>query len=82
MSEYLADLLLTARAFEVFVGSMYQMRSYNGEPMIEELVLRTKEVRTEIETFREIFEITIDEELEDGQNTSIDIFNIKSNYFQ
>ena len=24
----------------------------------------------------------IDEELEDGQNTSIDIFNIKSNYFQ
>lgn len=24
----------------------------------------------------------IDEELEDGQNTSIDIFNIKKDYFQ
>ena len=49
---------------------MYQMRSYNGEPMIEELVLKTKEVSEEIEGFRNIFELTLDEEIEEELNAA------------
>ena len=43
---------------------MYSMDSYHGEPIIQELVLRIREVNDEISNFREIFEYTIDEEIE------------------
>ena len=65
ISENLADLFLTTKAFQVFVKSMYSMESYHGEPIIENLVLRTREVRDEIEHFRDIFEYTLDKELEE-----------------
>lgn len=40
------------------------MNSYHGEPVIQELITRIREVNDEISNFREIFEHTIDEELE------------------
>jgi hypothetical protein len=65
ISENLSDLFLTTKSFKVFVKNMYSMDSYHGEPMIQELVGRIKEVNAEVERFREIFEYTLDQELED-----------------
>ena len=64
ISENLSDLFLTTKAFEVFSKSLYSMHSYNGEPMIEELIYKIKDVNSEVEGFRDIFQYTIDEELE------------------
>tara|TARA_R110000737_G_scaffold208123_1_gene225941 strand:+ start:236 stop:397 length:162 start_codon:yes stop_codon:yes gene_type:complete len=41
------------------------MDSYHGEPMVQELILRIKEVVDEIDNFRDIFEHTMDVELEE-----------------
>tara|TARA_Y100000593_G_C4253688_1_gene308493 strand:- start:436 stop:780 length:345 start_codon:yes stop_codon:yes gene_type:complete len=65
ISENLSDLFLTVKSFKVFVKGMYSMDSYHGEPMIQELVARITVVNNEIERFREIFEYTLDQELED-----------------
>jgi len=65
ISQNLSDLFLTTKAFQVFVSDMYGMDTYHGEPVIENLVLRTREVNDEIEQFRDIFQYTIDEELEE-----------------
>ena len=65
ISENLSDLFLVTKAFQVFVGNLYSMDSYHGEPMIQELIFRVKQVSEEIEVFRDTFEYTLDEELED-----------------
>lgn len=70
ISENLADLFLTLRSFQVFTTNMYSMDSYHGEPMIQELVYRIKETNVEMEEFREIFEFTLDEELEEELNAT------------
>ena len=54
ISENLADLFLTNKAFQVFLKSMYSMENYHGEPMIQELMLRVGDVVEEIENNREI----------------------------
>ena len=64
ISDNMSDLFLTTKAFHVFVKNMYSMDSFHGEPIIQELVLRIKEVNEEMSDFREIFEYTIDAELE------------------
>ena len=64
ISETISDLYLTVKAFQVFVKSMYSMDSYHGDPLIQELIVRLKEVGDEIENFREVFEHTIDEEID------------------
>ena len=64
ISDNMSDLFLTTKAFQVFVKNMYSMDSFHGEPIIQELVLRMKEVNEEMSNFREIFEYTIDAELE------------------
>ena len=64
VSDNMSDLFLTTKAFQVFVKDMYSMNSFHGEPIIQELILRIKEVNDEISNFREIFEYTIDNELE------------------
>ena len=64
ISENLSDLFLTTKAFQVFVKQMYSMDSFHGEPIIQELISRVREVNEEISNFREIFEYTIDDELE------------------
>ena len=64
ISDNISDLFLTTKAFHVFVKNMYSMDSFHVEPIIQELVLRIKEVNEEMSNFREIFEYTIDAELE------------------
>jgi hypothetical protein len=70
ISENLADLFLTTKAFRVFVQSLYGMDSYRGEPIIQELLLRIREVSDEIDTFRDIFQYSLDEELEEELNAA------------
>ena len=65
VSENLSDLFLTFKSFNVFTKSLYTMDTFYGEPMIQELMTRTKEVLEEVEGFREIFEYTLDEEIEE-----------------
>ena len=70
ISETIADLYLTARAFQVFAKSMYSMYTYHGEPMIQELIVRMKEVNLEIENFRDVFEYALDTEIEEELNAA------------
>ena len=65
ISENISDLYLTFRSFSILVKSLYGMNSFHGEPIIQELVERTQMVLEEIEMFREVFEYTLDEELEE-----------------
>ena len=65
ISENLSALYLTFISFTVFTKSLYSMEMFYGEPMIQELMARTKEVLEEVEGFREIFEYTLDEEIEE-----------------
>ena len=70
ISENLSDLYLTFKSFTVFTKSLYSMEMFYGEPMIQELVYRIKETNVEMEEFREIFEFTLDEELEEELNAT------------
>ena len=70
ISQNISVLFLTTKAFKVFINSMYGMESYHGEPMIQELIERIKEIEEEIEDFRDIFEHTLDEELEEELNAA------------
>lgn len=70
ISENLADLFLTTKAFQVFLSSMYSMDSYHGEPMIQELITRVGDMGAELELFRDIFEHNLDEELEEELNAA------------
>jgi len=49
ISENLSDLFLVTKAFQIFVGNLYSMDSYHGEPMIQEMVYRIRQVNDEIE---------------------------------
>jgi len=73
ISENIADLFLTTKAFEIFVKSLYSMDSYHGEPMVQELIFKMKEIIGEMESFREIFEYMIDEDLEEELNAAEEI---------
>jgi hypothetical protein len=66
----MADLFLITKAFQVFTKSLFSMNSFNGEPIIEELIYKIKEVNEEIEDFRSIFEYSIDTELEEELNAA------------
>ena len=68
VSQNIADFYLLLKSFQLFLKTMYSMESYHGEPMIQELVGRIQDVTAEIENFRDIFSITLDEELEDELN--------------
>jgi len=65
ISENIGDLFLVTKDFELFAKNLYTMDSYNGEPMIQELIHRIKDVTNEIEGFRDTFEYTLDEEQEE-----------------
>ena len=62
ISENLADLFLTLKSFEVFTKSLYSMEMFYGEPVIQDLINRTKVVLEETERFRDTFEYTLDYE--------------------
>ena len=68
ISENLADLFLTLKSFEVFTKSLYSMEMFYGEPVIQDLINRTKVVLEETERFRDTFEYTLDYELEEELN--------------
>ena len=68
VSESIGDLYLTIKAFQIFVKGMYSMDAYHGEPMIQELITRLREVSEEVELFRSVFEHSLDQELEDELN--------------
>jgi hypothetical protein len=70
ISASIADLYLTTKAFQIFVKGMYSMDSYHGEPMIQELISRLREVGEEIELFRSVFEHSLDEEMEEELNAT------------
>jgi hypothetical protein len=70
ISQALGDLYFTTKAFQIFANSVYGMDSYHGEPIIHELVLKIQEVGEEMENFREIFEYTLDQELEEELNAA------------
>jgi len=70
ISENLADLFLTNKAFHAFLKSMYSMENYHGEPMIQELMMRVQQVLDEMEDFRDIFEYSLDAELEEELNAT------------
>jgi hypothetical protein len=70
ISASIADLYLTTKAFQIFVKGMYSMDSYHGEPMIQELISRLREVGEEIELFRSVFEHSLDQEMEDELNAT------------
>lgn len=70
ISENLSDLYLTTRAFQIFIKTLYSMDSFSGEPMIEEMILRIKDVGEEMENFRNIFEGALDAELEEELNAA------------
>ena len=72
ISETYSDLFLMTKAFQVFVRSLYSMDSYHGEPMVQELILRIKEVVDEIDNFRDIFEHTLDIELEEELDQALE----------
>ena len=75
ITDNLADLFLTNKAFQVFLKSMYSMENYHGEPMIQELMFRVGDVVEEIENFREIFEYSLDTELEEELNAAAEETN-------
>lgn len=62
-SDNLGDLYVTFRLFEDFVISLYQMEAYHGEPIVQELIGKTKLVREELERFEEIYGLTTEVEL-------------------
>ncbi len=65
LSDTISELYLMTKAFQVFVKDMYGMDSYHGEPIIQELLDRIRQVNDEMQNFRDVFEYTIDEELEE-----------------
>lgn len=70
ISENYADLYLTTKAFRIFVKGLYSMDSYHGEPMVQELLERIREVNDEIDQFRDIFQYMLDEEMEEELNAA------------
>lgn len=70
ISASIADLYLTTKAFHVFVKGMYSMDAYHGEPMIQELISRMREMGEEIELFRSVFEHSLDQEMEEELNAT------------
>jgi hypothetical protein len=59
-SDNLGDLYIIFHEFEDFIASLYQMDMFYGEPIIEELISRTKLVQEELNKFEEIYSLTTD----------------------
>jgi hypothetical protein len=59
-SDNLGDLYVVFRVYENFVSSMYGMDMFYGEPIIQELLIKTKFVREELEKFEDVYNLTTD----------------------
>ena len=74
-SDNIGDLYITFRMFEDFISSLYDMQMFYGEPIMEELITKTKLVIEELEMFEEIYSLTTDiepleEELKHDRSTA------------
>jgi hypothetical protein len=74
-SDNLGDLYIIFHEFERFISSLYEMEMFYGEPIIEELIGRTKMVQQELNKFEEIYSLTTDvelikEEIADARNAA------------
>ena len=56
----MGDLYVVFRMYEGFVSSMYGMDMFYGEPIIQELLIKTKFVREELEKFEDVYNLTTD----------------------
>jgi len=65
ISESLGDLFLIFKAYYGFANSLFNMDMFYGEPIIEELVKKTRLVMNELETYRDVFEYTLNTEEEE-----------------
>jgi len=59
-SDNIGDLYIAFRMFEDFITSLYDMQMFYGEPIIEELITKTKLVVEELERFEDIYSLTTD----------------------
>jgi len=59
-ADNLGDLYVVFRIYDDFVTSLYGMDMFYGEPMLQELVIKTKFVLEEIEKFEDIYGLTTD----------------------
>jgi hypothetical protein len=62
-SDNMGDLYVAFRMYENFITSLYEMEMFYGEPIIQELIEKTKLLREEIERFESIYNLTTDVEL-------------------
>ena len=60
VSENVGYLFIELSKFEEFVESFYKMDSFYGDPIVEELVGRTKMLVAEIKEFESIYEYSVD----------------------
>tara|TARA_R110002020_G_C16320495_1_gene774760 strand:- start:14444 stop:14773 length:330 start_codon:yes stop_codon:yes gene_type:complete len=72
ISSHVADFYLLLRAFRVFLKGLWSMERYHGEPMIQELIYKVKEINVEIEVFRDTFEYMLDVEMEEELHAAED----------
>ena len=61
-ADNLGDLYIVFRVYEKFVSDLYAMDMFYGEPILKELMEKTKIVREEVERFEEIYTLTTDVE--------------------
>jgi len=68
-SDNLGDLYIALRMYEEYSTSLYQMEMFYGEPVIQELIAKTKLMIEEIKRFEDIYGLTTDmEALEEELN--------------
>jgi len=68
-SDNLGDLYIIFHSYEKFVSGLYEMDMFYGEPILEELMKKTKLIREELERFEDIYSLTTDVEiLEEEEN--------------
>jgi hypothetical protein len=69
-SDNIGDLYAAFRMYEKFIKSIYEMDMFYGEPILMELVDKTRLILEEIERFEEIYVLTTDIEAieEDFEN--------------
>tara|TARA_R110000824_G_scaffold9309_1_gene41707 strand:+ start:7579 stop:7923 length:345 start_codon:yes stop_codon:yes gene_type:complete len=68
-SDNLGDLFISCRSYEEFLKKIYEMEMFYGEPILEDLIKRTKLIREEIEQFEQIYELTTDIEIINEEET-------------
>jgi len=60
VSENMGDLYVMFRFYNDFIETLYGMEMFYGEPIIEELMARTKVVIEAVEEFESIYDLTVD----------------------